>query len=132
MAGKSGSKAGYGSAARRGAANWNFLSNHAHVLLCIASDPTMRLREVAQRVGITERAVQRIVAQLVDAGYLSRSRSGRRNLYHVHAAMPLRDTLLAAHQLKELLALAMDPHPGHAKPATVEKRGPTSRGRDDR
>jgi len=122
MAGKSGSKSGHGSVARRGAAHWNFLSNHAHVLLCIASDPTMRLRDVAQRVGITERAVQRIVAHLVDAGYLSRNRSGRRNLYHVHAAMPLRDPLLAHHQIKELLTLVMDPHLGHGKPATAEKR----------
>ena len=109
MAVKPSNRSKRGSAPRRGAANWNFLSNHAHVLLCIASDPTSRLREVAQRVGITERAVQRIVAHLVDAGYLSRSRTGRRNLYEVHTAMPLRDPLLADHQLKELLALAADP-----------------------
>ncbi|MFV2070905.1 MAG: helix-turn-helix transcriptional regulator [Pirellulales bacterium] len=122
MAVKPGNRSRRGSAARRGAASWRFLSNHAHVLLCIASDPTLRLREVAQRVGITERAVQRIVAHLVDAGYLSRSRSGRRNLYDVHAAMPLRDPLLADHQLKELLALVTDPRVWDAKPATAKKR----------
>ena len=69
---------------------WTFLSNHAHVLLCIAREPEVRLREVAHRVGITERAVQRIVADLEEGGYLSRSREGRRNRYQVHLDRPLR------------------------------------------
>ena len=57
--------------------DWTFLSNHGHVLLCIAQEPEIRLRDVAERVGITERAVQRIVADLEEAGYLSRAREGR-------------------------------------------------------
>lgn len=69
---------------------WTFLTNHSHVLLCIASDPDVLLREVAARVGITERATQRIVAELEAAGYLSHEKVGRRNRYQVHPEMPLR------------------------------------------
>lgn len=63
---------------------WTFLSHHAHVFLCIARDPDTRLREVAVEVGITERAVQAIVNDLVDDGYLTRERVGRRNHYEVN------------------------------------------------
>lgn len=72
---------------------WTFLTNHAHVLLCVAADPDVRLREVAGRVGITERATQRIVAELEAAGYLSHERVGRRNHYAVNASLPLRHPL---------------------------------------
>jgi len=72
---------------------WTFLTNHAHVLLCVAADPDVRLREVAERVGITERATQRIVAELEAAGYLSHERIGRRNRYEVNASLPLRHPL---------------------------------------
>lgn len=70
---------------------WTFLSNHAKVLTCLADDPTMRLRDVAATVGITERAAQSIVADLADGGYVTRTRVGRRNHYTVHDAQPLRD-----------------------------------------
>ncbi len=73
-----------------GSAAWTFLTNHAHVLLCIARDPQVRLRDVAVEVGITERAAQRIVADLAEAHYLTRRRVGRRNCYEVHADRPLR------------------------------------------
>lgn len=69
---------------------WTFLTNHAHVLLCIATDPGIRLRDVAERVGITERAAQRIVADLVDEGYLTRTKVGRRNQYQIHPSAPFR------------------------------------------
>ncbi|MCK9518312.1 MAG: winged helix-turn-helix transcriptional regulator [Dehalococcoidia bacterium] len=69
---------------------WTFLTNHARVLLCIAEDPAIRLREMSARVGITERATQRILADLVDRGYVSRVRIGRRNNYEVHPEMPFR------------------------------------------
>ena len=72
---------------------WTFLTNHAHVLLCVAADPDVRLREVAERVGITERATQRIVAELEAEGYLSHERIGRRNHYEVHASLPMRHPL---------------------------------------
>lgn len=72
---------------------WTFLTNHSHVLLCIAEDADVLIREVADRVGITERATQRIVAELEEAGYLSHQRVGRRNHYSVHAELPLRHPL---------------------------------------
>ena len=74
-------------------AHWTFLTNHSHTLLCIAEDPTVRLRDIADQVGITERAAQRIVAELEEAGYLSHERVGRRNRYEVHADLPLRHPL---------------------------------------
>lgn len=73
--------------------NWTFLTNHSHTLLCIAEDPNIRLRDIAARVGITERAAQRIVAELEDAGYVSHERVGRRNRYEVHNELPLRHPL---------------------------------------
>lgn len=72
--------------------HWTFLTNHTQVLLCIVRDPTVRLRDVATKVGITERAAQSIVADLVTEGYLTRSRVGRRNVYDVHHDTPLRSS----------------------------------------
>ena len=69
---------------------WSFLTNHAHILLCIAHDPSIRLRDIAEAVGITERAGHRIVGELVEEGYVSRERRGRRNYYEVHPDRPLR------------------------------------------
>ena len=66
------------------------MTNHAHVLLCIAADPQIRLRDAAARVGVTERAAQRIVADLLAAGYLTVEKNGRRNLYEVHSDLPIR------------------------------------------
>ena len=88
---------------------WTFLSNHAHVLLCIAKEPEVRLREVAHRVGITERAVQRIVADLEEGGYLSRSREGRRNRYEVHLDRPLRHSVESHREVGVLLNLILRP-----------------------
>jgi DNA-binding transcriptional ArsR family regulator len=85
-------------------AQWTFLTNHAHVLFCVAENPNVRLREVATLVGITERAAQRIVAELEEAGYLERERDGRRNLYRLKPDMPLRHPLDREHQIGELLA----------------------------
>lgn len=84
---------------------WSFLTNHARVLLCIAEDPTVRLREIGDRVGVTERAAYRIVDELVAAGYVSRRRSGRRNHYTVHRDLPLPDRLSRTQPLDELLAI---------------------------
>jgi hypothetical protein len=74
-------------------ARWTFLTNHAHVLVCISRDPGVRLRDVAERVGITERATQGIVGDLVEAGYVTRTRVGRRNQYSVRTDLPLRHPL---------------------------------------
>jgi len=88
---------------------WTFLSNHAHVLLLIADDPEIRLRDVAGRVGITERAVQRIVADLEEGNYLERERCGRRNRYRVHRELPLRHPVEAHRDIGTLLSLILDP-----------------------
>lgn len=82
---------------------WTFLTNHAHVLLCLARDPSMRLRDVAEAVGITERATQRIVADLSEAGYVERIREGRRNRYRLRPEMPLRHSLERDHAVGEIL-----------------------------
>lgn len=74
-------------------AGWTFLTNHAHVLLCIDANPNATLREVAQQVGITERATHRIVAELESEGALSRTRDGRRNRYQIRQDFPLRHPL---------------------------------------
>jgi predicted ArsR family transcriptional regulator len=84
-----------------------FLSNHANVLLCSAREPGVRLRDVAQRVGITERAVQRIVADLEESGHLSQTREGRRNRYQVHADLPLRHPTVAHREVRVLLELIL-------------------------
>lgn len=84
-------------------ASWTFLTNHAHVLVCIARDPGVRLRDIAERVGITERATQGIVSDLVDAGYVVRNKVGRRNFYEVNGALPLRHPLEADQAVGALL-----------------------------
>ena len=86
---------------------WTFLSNHAHVLLLIARDPDVKLRDVALRVGITERAVQRIVADLEAADYLERIRTGRRNHYHIHSELPLRHPIESHTEVGALLNLIL-------------------------
>jgi hypothetical protein len=90
-------------------ASWTFLTNHGHVLLCLAHDPTLRLRDVADRVGITERATQSIVADLVDAGYLRRDRVGRRNQYQLNGELPFRHPVEAHRPVGELVSLLQLP-----------------------
>ena len=88
-----------------------FLSNHAHVLYCLAQDPGMRLREVAARVDITERAVHRIVSDLEDGGYISRHRNGSRNTYDLHPDVTLCDDLERNVRVGELLAVLLAGRP---------------------
>jgi DNA-binding MarR family transcriptional regulator len=84
---------------------WTFLTNHSHVLICLSREPDLRLRDVAERVHITERAVQRIVADLEEAGILTRTRDGRRNHYEVHADKALRHPVEAHCSVKNLLEM---------------------------
>ena len=84
-------------------ASWTFLTNHAHVLVCLAEEPDIRGRDIAARVGITERAAQAIIADLAAEGYITRTREGRRNRYEVHAAAPLRHELEHDTTVGELL-----------------------------
>ena len=85
---------------------WTFLTNHGHVLVCIASDPAMRGRDIAAKVGITERAAQAIVADLVNEGYVERTRVGRRNHYRIVTDRRLRHPLEQSHKVGELVNLA--------------------------
>jgi predicted ArsR family transcriptional regulator len=101
-------------------ARWTFLSNHAHVLLCLYRDPTARLRDVSSEVGITERAAQRIVSELEEEGYLVRERSGRRNAYTLNRDAPLRHPIESGHTVGELLAV-LAPEVG-VEPALSEAR----------
>lgn len=82
---------------------WAFLTNHARVLVCIADDPGIRLRELGDRVGITERATHRIVTELATAGYITRQRTGRRNHYTINAHLPLPDPIPREQSIGELL-----------------------------
>lgn len=86
--------------------HWTFLSNHAHVLLCLHLDPEQRLKEVAARVGITERAVQTIVADLTEAAVLEVERVGRRNRYRIHGSPRLRHPVEAHRSVRDILRLA--------------------------
>ncbi|MEZ6061777.1 MAG: MarR family transcriptional regulator [Planctomycetaceae bacterium] len=84
---------------------WTFLTNHAHVLIVLNSAPDMVLREVASRVGITERAIQRIIQDLEEGGFIERERVGRRNRYRVLTDMPLRHPIESHRNIGELLQL---------------------------
>lgn len=91
-----------------GSGNWTFLTNHSHVLICLARDPHQRLRDVAVQVGITERAVQGIVKDLEAGGILKRIREGRRNHYQINLEPHLRHPLEEECSIKDLLRLAGD------------------------
>ncbi len=90
-------------AAPASAAGWTFLTNHAHVLISLANDPELRLREVAATVGITERAVQKIIAELEAGGVISRERDGRRNRYEIHHRTALRHPVESHRKVGDLL-----------------------------
>src|SRR4051794_6907452 len=83
--------------------NWSFLTNHARVLVSIAQDPGIRLRDIGEKVGITERAAHRIVNDLAEAGYISRERRGRRNHYAVKLDLPVPDPLARKQRIGDLL-----------------------------
>ncbi len=89
------------------AASWTFLTNHAHVLFVLAQDPLARHRDVAARVGLTERAVARLIADLVEAGYVRVVRAGRRNRYALDAARPLRHPLERHRSAQDLVRLVL-------------------------
>jgi|SRR5581483_6549724 len=87
------------------ALGWTFLTNHAQALVCIARDPGVRLRDIGEHVGITERAAHRIVVELADAGYITRERNGRRNRYTINAHLPLPDPIAREQNVGELLEI---------------------------
>ena len=85
--------------------SWRFVSNHTQVLLCIAANPEMRLRDIANHVGVTERAAQRIVGDLADAGYVQRERTGRRNRYVINRNREMRHPAQLGYEIGLLLDL---------------------------
>ena len=95
-------------------ANWTFLTNHARVLLCIARDPGMRLRDIAASVGITERSAYGIVTDLAEAGYVVKQKDGRRNRYEVQAHLPLPESTQRERTVGEVLALLVGTDAGAA------------------
>jgi DNA-binding IclR family transcriptional regulator len=103
--------------------NWSFLTNHGHVLLAIARGPELPMREIAQQVGITERAVQRIVADLVETGCVVRIRSGRQNTYQICVDQRLKHPLLAHLPLASLVALVTAP-PHRDQVASAAEKAP--------
>jgi DNA-binding Lrp family transcriptional regulator len=82
---------------------WNFLTNYGHVVVYLSTNPDARIRDLADAIGITERAAQRIVSDLVDAGYLTRTKTGRRNSYEINPEAPLRHPLERDHEVGELV-----------------------------
>ena len=96
--------------------SWTFMSNHAHVLVCLLTMDNPRVREIAERVGITDRMVQNVLADLEGAGFIERRRNGRRNEYTLHLEHPLRHPLEAHKTAGELLSLIVDlPLPPEAR-----------------
>jgi IclR helix-turn-helix domain len=90
---------------------WSFLSNHGRALLCLAHDPGMRLRDIAAELGITERSAYGIVADLTEAGYIAKLKSGRRNHYQIQAHLPLPEPASRERTVGEVLALLAGPSP---------------------
>jgi hypothetical protein len=93
-------------------ASWRFLTNHARTLLCIAHDPGARFRDIAVEVGITERRAHGIVADLVDARYLVKQKTGRRNRYRIQEHLPLRDSVTRERTIGEMLDVLVGANPG--------------------
>jgi len=87
--------------------NWTFLSNYSHVLLCLAQDNTMIMREIALKVGITERAVQQIIADLAESGYIDRIKVGRSNRYIIHMDRHLRHPIEGKCLIRNLIKLIL-------------------------
>ncbi|MFI4992664.1 MAG: helix-turn-helix transcriptional regulator [Solirubrobacterales bacterium] len=88
---------------------WKFLTNHAQVLVCIAHDPGVLLREISEQVGITERAAHRIVTELATSGYIKRERNGRRNRYTIQSGTSLPDRLGRVERISDLLTILTGP-----------------------
>ena len=103
--------------------DWAFLTNHAQVLVCIAHDPGVRLRDIGERGGITERAAHRIVAELATAGYITRRRDGRRNHYTINAHFPLPDPIARERNVGELLEILVKTHEPRRRDARAGTSG---------
>ena len=110
--------------ANGGYPRWDFLTSHAHVLLCVAQDPGIRLRDIAAAIGITERSAHKVLSQLVEEGYVLRERHGRRNRYKVKPELPLRHPLVQEREVGALLEVLMRPVPGRQAQADHDEPYP--------
>lgn len=110
-------------------AEWSFLTNHARVLLCIARDPGVRLRDIAATLGITERTAFAVVADLTDAGYVIKERDGRRNRYEVQHHLPLAEPTSEERTIGEVLELlgGREIADGNGRRPKVKKRSTAAR-----
>jgi hypothetical protein len=108
---------------------FRFVTNHAHALQVISADPTIRLRDIAQTVGITERTAAEIVNDLQHAAYLTKSRDGRRNRYEVHTGLPLRHPQHRHHTVGDLIRFLQAPAPRRAQRGTAPRPAAQPRGR---
>ena len=96
-------------------ASWTFLTNHARVLLCVANDPGMRLRDIAASLDITERSAFGILTELVEAGYVVKEKDGRRNRYHIQAHLPLPELASRDRTVGDVLALLSGAGPAESE-----------------
>ena len=103
-------------------AEWSFLTNHARVLVCIAHDPGVRLRDIAAMVGITERSAYGIVTDLTTDGYVVKDRDGRRNRYEIQADLPLRGAIGREQTIGEVLDLLVDARTQRQMPDKIGSR----------
>jgi MarR family protein len=112
-------------------AEWSFLTNHGRVLLCIANDPGMRLRDIAATLDITERSAFGIVSDLTEAGYVRKERDGRRNRYVIQSHLPIPEATPRARSVGEVLDLLVGKQPRRRR-AAVSATKTTRRARDPR
>lgn len=103
-----------------GMADWGFLTNHLHVLYCVARHPGIKIREIAECVGVQERAAHRLVADLVEGGYLTRRRVGRRNFYDLHPSQPIRREGLDEVAVGEILDVLLGPEEKRSTTPTAD------------
>lgn len=116
-----------GNSPSKSAAGWTFLTNHSHVLVCLMVDPAATLRQVAQRIGVTERAVQKLVRDLEVAGVLTRQREGRCNRYRLDLDVPLRHALEAHCSIRELLMPVVRSAPARSAKEEASRAAPRTR-----
>lgn len=101
--------------------NWTVLTNHGRALLCIARDPEIRLRDIASSLGITERRAYDIMTDLIDAGYVVKTKEGRRNRYVIQSQLPLPEYTGREQAIGEVLALLAGPEPHHPRRRATDR-----------
>ncbi|MGA8746605.1 MAG: winged helix-turn-helix domain-containing protein [Solirubrobacterales bacterium] len=108
---------------------WDFLTNHAHVLLCVSQDSGVRLRDIADAIGITERSAHKILSELVEEGYVLRERHGRRNRYKIKPELPLRHPLVQEREVGDLLTVLRRPESADRRADANAGQGSKANGR---